>query len=70
MSNGKQSALPVTCLSPPKPQDEIMSLNPQLEKKSWKEEGKEAPEHGSFGWVPPFLKGLFIKCILSVYFKS
>lgn len=47
-----------------------MSLNPQLEKKSWKEEGKEAPEHGSFGWVPPFLKGLFIKCILSVYFKS
>lgn len=47
-----------------------MSLNPQLEKKSWKEEGKEASEHGSFGWVPPFLKGLFIKCILSVYFKS
>lgn len=47
-----------------------MSVNPQLEKKSWKEEEKEAPVHGSFGRLPPFLKGLFIKCVLSVCCKS
>lgn len=47
-----------------------MSVNPQLEKKSWKEEEKEALVYGSFGWLPPFLKGLFIKCVLSVCCKS
>lgn len=52
------------------PRDEIMSVNPQLEKKSWKEEEKEDPVHGSFGRLPPFLKGLFIKCVLSVCCKS
>lgn len=52
------------------PQNEIMSVNPQLEKKTWKEEEKEAPVHGSFGWLPPFLKGLFIKSVLSVSCKS
>lgn len=46
------------------PRNEIMSVNPQLEKESWKEEEKEAPVHGSFGWLPLFLKGLFIKCLL------
>lgn len=69
-SNRKQSTPPVTCLSPPKPWDEIMSVNPKVEKKSWKEEGIAAPEHGSFGCAPRVLKGLFIKCILGVSFKS
>jgi hypothetical protein len=55
---------------PPKPWDEIMSVKPQVEKKSWKEEENGTPEHASFGCMPLFLKERFIKCILRVSFKS